>query len=325
MFSVRTPTAIVTDLGTEFGVEVERSGTTRSHVFQGRIELRRPGTSVARLRQAARGASKGGGGIQLGENESATVEASQGRAAKVIRGTGPSSPPVFVRHMPQRVPIRVFSTGLGLREGDPDPHWQIVAWSGDPKFKPQAAVVAISLTAYLENDPARAQWISTARDLPNLPAGRFTFRTTFDLAGASPESAVLQGWFIADNHVDAIRLNGHAVSVPQHRSNPPFDTLHTFTAGSGFVEGTNVLEIEVYNCPAHERSEEDRSLVERESHEIPADGGRGGRSHGAASRIAGICDGQSTLGVHTPWDEMRPVKRPLLERFCILPNLEKCP
>jgi probable HAF family extracellular repeat protein len=40
LFSVRTPTAVVTDLGTEFGVEVEKSGLTRSQVFRGKVELR---------------------------------------------------------------------------------------------------------------------------------------------------------------------------------------------------------------------------------------------------------------------------------------------
>ncbi len=38
-FAVRTPTAIVTDLGTEFGVEVDEQGTTTSHVFQGSVRL----------------------------------------------------------------------------------------------------------------------------------------------------------------------------------------------------------------------------------------------------------------------------------------------
>jgi hypothetical protein len=38
-FSVRTPTATVTDLGTEFGVEVDKGGTTQTHVFRGSIEL----------------------------------------------------------------------------------------------------------------------------------------------------------------------------------------------------------------------------------------------------------------------------------------------
>ena len=41
LFAVRTPTAIVTDLGTEFGVEVLESGITESHVFEGRVEVQR--------------------------------------------------------------------------------------------------------------------------------------------------------------------------------------------------------------------------------------------------------------------------------------------
>ena len=38
-FVVRTPTATVTDLGTEFGVEVDEQGTTLSHVFRGSVKL----------------------------------------------------------------------------------------------------------------------------------------------------------------------------------------------------------------------------------------------------------------------------------------------
>jgi hypothetical protein len=39
LFSIRTPTALVEDLGTEFGVEVLQSGDTASHVFQGQVRL----------------------------------------------------------------------------------------------------------------------------------------------------------------------------------------------------------------------------------------------------------------------------------------------
>ena len=35
---VRTPTATVTDLGTEFGVEVSKKGYTTSHVFRGSVK-----------------------------------------------------------------------------------------------------------------------------------------------------------------------------------------------------------------------------------------------------------------------------------------------
>ena len=41
-FAVRTPTAIVTDLGTEFGVEVDKKGITMSHVFQGSVQVQCP-------------------------------------------------------------------------------------------------------------------------------------------------------------------------------------------------------------------------------------------------------------------------------------------
>lgn len=38
-FLVRTPTATITDLGTEFGVDVDKSGATRAHVFRGSVRL----------------------------------------------------------------------------------------------------------------------------------------------------------------------------------------------------------------------------------------------------------------------------------------------
>ncbi len=44
-FAVRTPTATVTDLGTEFGVEVRDSGATTARVFQGVVELKTNGDS----------------------------------------------------------------------------------------------------------------------------------------------------------------------------------------------------------------------------------------------------------------------------------------
>jgi len=63
-FAVRTPTAIVTDLGTEFGVEVDRSGATRSYVFKGRIEV----ASVHQDRHTKP--------VQLRENQSVVVDSS---------------------------------------------------------------------------------------------------------------------------------------------------------------------------------------------------------------------------------------------------------
>jgi len=63
------------------------------------------------------------------------------------------------------------------------------------------------------------------------------------------ETAVLRGQFIADNHVQAIRLNGRQVPVPEHGWD--YSQLRRFSdeflARKGFVEGVNTLEIDVHN------------------------------------------------------------------------------
>ena len=80
----------MTDLGTEFGVEVNRSGASRAHVFQGNVQLRRidaSGEEDARL-------------IPLGADQSATVEAGADRRVEVIRDAAPAIASAFVRQMP---------------------------------------------------------------------------------------------------------------------------------------------------------------------------------------------------------------------------------
>ncbi len=154
-----------------------------------------------------------------------------------------------MRRMPRQSAIELFDTGMGLKEGEADPHWQIVARSDQPHFQPRPAVVtALPIPMWLANDCPPSQWISIGNNMPEVPNGvTFTFRTTFELRGMVPGTASLKGLFIADNHVNAIRLNGRPVPVPEHSDNGPFNRFHTFEAREGFVEGTNVLELDVYN------------------------------------------------------------------------------
>ncbi len=151
--------------------------------------------------------------------------------------------------MPRRVAIKLFNTGVGLQEGDADPHWQLVARSDDPHFKPRPAVVTWVRPEFLPNFPRRSQWISAVADMSDLPNGvTYTFRTTFELAaGALPGTAVLRCWSIADNRISAIRLNGKAVPPPEYRNDDFFDRYKVFWISGGFAEGANVLEIDVYN------------------------------------------------------------------------------
>ena len=49
LFTIATPAAVVTDLGTEFGVEVAEDGTTESHVIQGKVDVGIPTSSGGSL------------------------------------------------------------------------------------------------------------------------------------------------------------------------------------------------------------------------------------------------------------------------------------
>ncbi len=73
-FAVRTPTATVTDLGTEFGIEVTKDRRNRVHVFQGKVLLDSRGSATAL-------ASK----YELSADESAEVEP-QGRVIRYPKG-----------------------------------------------------------------------------------------------------------------------------------------------------------------------------------------------------------------------------------------------
>ena len=266
-FCVRTPMAIVTDLGTEFGVEVGDNGETTSHVYRGTVKVQIAGNGE---KQA----------VVLHENETARVN----KNAKQIVMAPPKSirSDSFVRWMPQRARIDVFNTGVGLKEGADDPHWQIVAVSNDPKFKPRSAVVAWAdrPSQFRPNDPASSQWISTADQLPDLPDDvTYTFRTTFELADYVPGSAKLRIGFLADNHVQAVRLNGKNISVPEHGYLAPFFDPHWFSIDKWFVEGANTLEFDVLNGVPGERTPSGISpmalLVElegsmfRDAHAVP--------------------------------------------------------
>ena len=159
--------------------------------------------------------------------------------------------PAAPRHIPvlERVPIKVFSTGMNTTEGQPDPHWQVVAVSNEPTFRARPALVSRAAPQWLTNDSTtQSQWISVVGDASSLPFDvTYTFRTTFELApGERPDSAKLTGWFLVDNHVQAIRLNGHEVVVLEH-GYFNYELFRRFSIARGFVTGTNVLEFDVFN------------------------------------------------------------------------------
>jgi hypothetical protein len=95
--TIRTPTATVVDLGTEFGVIVDEQGQTTSHVFDGRIEFTTPAGGTGDRPQT----------IVLSKNESARTEKRSGlggerKAVDVIRCTD-VNPKVFPRRIAKEI------------------------------------------------------------------------------------------------------------------------------------------------------------------------------------------------------------------------------
>jgi len=148
------------------------------------------------------------------------------------------------------VPRELWNTGCGVNVGEPDSHWQLVARSDQPNLTPRAAVVTECNASRVANDPKRSQWISIVANPSQLPEGVvYTFRSTFELPdGAYLDRAIISGRFWADDHVEAIRLNGKKVDVPFHECGWQAATYAVeFNIREGFVKGKNVLEFDVLN------------------------------------------------------------------------------
>jgi hypothetical protein len=78
------------------------------------------------------------------------------------------------------------------------------------------------------------------------PVGIYTYRTTFDLTGLDPSTAVVTGRTLVDNDLFDILING--VSTGNSGSGFDANSIRDFTIESGFVEGLNTLEFLVNNA-----------------------------------------------------------------------------
>jgi len=251
-FVIRTPSAVITDLSTEFGVEVNADGHTASYVFRGSVEVQ----SVGRQEEQ----------IVLHETEAVVVRGNRDRFSKIARVNG--DPSRFVRRVPKGwIPIEIFGTGSSVRDGKYDPHWRIVARSDDPAFKAQdAMIVSFSRPGWPSQTRCREKWISTdlVWNSPLPPGETYTFRTTFHLEKGWTECASVRGRFCADKCVRAVRLNGK--QIPFMDANLKYDwergaqLFHGFTVDHGFIAGANVLEIDVEAGEAPETPSEMAAL-----------------------------------------------------------------
>jgi hypothetical protein len=148
---VRTPTAVVTDLGTEFGVSVDKEGQTMSHVFRGMVEVQ----------IAANEGKQGGQAIQLAENESVRIDGGTGgEHATMHRIAADSSTFVRSEQLPQLAeelrlkPFRRWQAYSQEIRRDPSllAYYDFQQKKGEPAVLPNVAANGIgSLDGVVEN------------------------------------------------------------------------------------------------------------------------------------------------------------------------------
>ena len=137
----------------------------------------------------------------------------------------------------------LFNTGadasnLALTGGNGvvDTHYQILS-STSPGYAGNQAVTYFN-AAYAAND-ANSRWISLSAN-GNPGSNTTVYRTTFDLTGFDPLTALITGNWGTDN-AGSIFLNG----VDSGLSSTGFGSLLGFSLNSGFVAGVNTLDFEV--------------------------------------------------------------------------------
>jgi hypothetical protein len=224
VFAIRTPTAVVTDLGTEFRVRVDSAGRTVSQVIRGAVRVHPAAANDNRL------------DCILHENEAAHVQRQSNQGILIRR--------IANDRDNEHRSVAAYGTGMQQKALQGDPHWEVAALSGHPDFQPVAAS-RVSVPAEWRAG-CGANWISTFAVLPNeLRDGTTcTFRTTIQVTNAAPAPTVVRGWFRTNGHVSSIRLNENSMSVPQH-GEEACTIFQDFTLDHGFSDGANILEIDV--------------------------------------------------------------------------------
>lgn len=149
--------------------------------------------------------------------------------------------------------ITIYGTGAGQgSNGQVDAHYTLVS-------APTGAGPAYTTPAYpgWVSPPSGTQWINPYVIIQDAPGGNYDYRTTFDLTGLNPNTAVLMGSWAADNSgeilLNGLEAAGTGIGITGDEG---FKHLTAFTVigniswledGHGFLPGLNTLDFIVNN------------------------------------------------------------------------------
>ncbi|EXI68489.1 MAG: hypothetical protein AW08_01271 [Candidatus Accumulibacter adjunctus] len=175
------------------------------------------------------------------------------------------APPVHA----QAVPIGLFPTGVDANssarpDGTNELHYDLIAApapmppgvpivNAGPSFpvSPGGPWLADSPVTGSPCDAPTSRWIAPtqidilANGIATIhPFGGYTYRTTFDLTGFDPTTAVIAGCWAADNAGTDILIN----ASPTFQSALGFTGWTPFTIAAGFLPNLNDLDFAVFNA-----------------------------------------------------------------------------
>jgi PEP-CTERM motif-containing protein len=152
--------------------------------------------------------------------------------------------------------LTIFNTGVDAT-GTPlpdatlgDPHYALTSTPGGTstiRVRTSAGGYPVQPFGPWLADDTLSAWIGPNNDAQvDGPVGDYTYRTTFDLTGFDPTSAVLQGLWSTDNPGPAILLNGSNTgnSIASQTS---YTAWSNFSITGGFQPGINTLDFIVNN------------------------------------------------------------------------------
>ena len=242
-FLVRTPHMDITDLGTRFGVDVNKQAMTEVHVIQGSVEV----SSFAQGQTSQRISQRLTSGYAM------VASADDPRIRSVT----------YEPNRFSEAGLRVTAlagTGLGLKPGEVDVNWHIVAIDGNRLDQPQVLCVNKLHRRYAKpypNDPATSQWISW--EPPGLPIGQredvataYHFQTRVELpASFNPATDRVVARCMADDMLQSIAVNGQAVEVPYQKAKDDLDAWfkesYEIVIDHQLVAGQNTIEFVLLN------------------------------------------------------------------------------
>jgi hypothetical protein len=238
-FGVVSPGLLVIDRGTNFGVRAtDGNGASEVAVFDGAVDAAASADEPAAPR------------VRVTAGHAAT-HAVGTATAPVTTGYHPAA---YLRSLADlRLPVPLHGTGQGIPIGEQDPAWQVVAVPNEPDRKPAPAFVAVVDPARLAPNTPDASWISIAARMPDVPAGNYLLRTTLDLTGFDPTSAVVAANLIGDGQVTDILVNGTSTSEqnpPVGGRNPRSPPRRWTLDRVDWRPGPNEVTVVVYKVPS---------------------------------------------------------------------------